>query len=64
MVDNLEIENLSIILNPFQSGEATVLLAEFKLTINKYLQELVYSPVRSLAEIIEFNFKYPDLVST
>lgn len=64
VVDNLEIENLSIILNPFQSGEMVTLLAEFKLSINKYLQELIYSPVRSLAEIIEFNINNPHLEKT
>ncbi|RDY07434.1 hypothetical protein CR513_08460, partial [Mucuna pruriens] len=64
VVDNLEIENLSIVLNPIESGEMKALLAEFKLSINEYLQELVYSPVRSLAEIIEFNINHPDLEKT
>lgn len=62
-MDNLEIENLSLILDPIQSGEMLVLLTEFKLSINDYLQELVSSPVRTLAEIIEFNTNHPDLVS-
>ncbi|MED6216325.1 hypothetical protein PIB30_006610 [Stylosanthes scabra] len=60
VVDNLEIENSSIILDPFQSGETLAILAEFKSSINEYMQELVYSPLRSLAEIIEFNIKHPD----
>ncbi|KAI5388064.1 hypothetical protein KIW84_073957 [Lathyrus oleraceus] len=64
LVDNLEVENLSIILDPFQSGEVTILLSEFKLSINKYLQELTYSPVRSLAEIIEFNINNTILEKT
>lgn len=64
MVDNLEIENLSIILDPFQNGEEIAFRAEVKLSINDYLQELIYSPVRSLAEVIEFNINNPDLVST
>ncbi|XP_057752800.1 probable amidase At4g34880 [Arachis stenosperma] len=64
VIDNLEIENSSIILDPFQSGETLAMLAEFKSSINEYLQELVYSPVRSLAEIIEFNIKHPDLEKT
>ncbi|XP_057456584.1 probable amidase At4g34880 [Lotus japonicus] len=64
VVDNLEIANVTIILNPFQSGEAIALLAEFKLSINEYLQELVSSPVRSLTEIIEFNFNNPGLEKT
>jgi len=63
VVDNLEVENLSILMDPFQSGEMATLLLEFKLSINKYLQELIYSPVRSLAEIIEFNINNPNLVS-
>lgn len=62
-MDNLEVENLSIILDPFQNGEMITFLPEFKLSINKYLQELTYSPVRSLAKIIEFNINNPNLVS-
>ncbi|XP_027353885.1 probable amidase At4g34880 [Abrus precatorius] len=64
VVDNLEMENSSILLNPFQGSELKLLLAEFKLSINNYLQELVYSPVRSLAEIIKFNINYPNLEKT
>ncbi|KAL2329092.1 hypothetical protein Fmac_022519 [Flemingia macrophylla] len=64
VVDNLEIENISTILNPVQSGEMKAMLTEFKLSINDYLQDLVYSPVRSLAEIIEFNVNHPDLEKT
>ncbi|RVW96605.1 putative amidase [Vitis vinifera] len=45
LVDNLEIENVDIILNPYESGESTALLAEFKLNINEYLKELTHSPV-------------------
>ena len=63
IVDNLEIENVNIVLNPGKSGELTSMLAEFKLSINDYLKELVASPVRSLADIIAFNEKHPDLVS-
>lgn len=63
MVDNLKIENISIILDPHQSGETKVTWAEFKLSINDYLQELDYSPVKSLAGIIDFNNNHPDLVS-
>ncbi|KAL0920454.1 hypothetical protein M5K25_009592 [Dendrobium thyrsiflorum] len=55
LVDNLEISNVSTILDPFQSGEEAVLLAEFKLSLNAYLSELEISPVRSLADIITFN---------
>jgi amidase len=62
VVDNLEVENLSTVLDPLQSGEMITLLSEFKLYINKYLQELTYSPVKSLAEIIEYNINNPILV--
>ncbi|KAH7518462.1 hypothetical protein FEM48_Zijuj09G0174100 [Ziziphus jujuba var. spinosa] len=55
ILDNLEIANTDIILDPFQSGEAITLLAEFKVNINEYLKELSKSPVRSLADIIAFN---------
>lgn len=54
-MDNLEISNVSTILDPFQSGEESALLAEFKLSLNAYLSELEISPVRSLADIITFN---------
>ncbi|RVW38551.1 putative amidase C869.01 [Vitis vinifera] len=64
LVDNLEIENVDIILNPYESGESTVLLAEFKLNINEYLKELTNSPVRSLADIIAFNLNNSDLEKT
>lgn len=62
MLDNLQIPNIDIIMDPNQSGEEIVLLAEFKLSINQYLQELVKSPVRSLEDIISFNDNNPDLV--
>jgi amidase len=63
VVDNLEIANIDVIMDPDQSGEDLVMLAEFKETINKYLEELVKSPVRSLADIIAFNTNNPELVS-
>jgi amidase len=37
------------------SPELTVLLFEFKADLNKYLSELISSPVRTLADIIAFN---------
>ncbi|XP_058078137.1 probable amidase At4g34880 [Magnolia sinica] len=58
LVDNLEIANVSDILNVTMSGEEIALLTEFKLSINAYLSELVHSPVRSLADLIAFNNKY------
>ncbi|RZR90116.1 hypothetical protein BHM03_00017940 [Ensete ventricosum] len=44
LIDNLEIANLSIILDPTQSGEEVALLAEFKMALNSYLSELSSSP--------------------
>ncbi|KAK6240803.1 hypothetical protein SCA6_006192 [Theobroma cacao] len=64
LVDNLQIANIDVILNFNLSGEALATLAEFKLSLNAYLQELVASPVRSLADIIAFNLKFPDLELT
>ncbi|KAL9333235.1 hypothetical protein Peur_073374 [Populus x canadensis] len=61
VVDNLEIANIDVIMDPDQSGEDLVMLAEFKETISKYLEELVKSPVRSLADIIAFNTNNPEL---
>jgi amidase len=61
-VDNLEIANLDVIQNPARSGELTAMLAEFKVTLNDYLKELISSPVRSLADIIAFNQNNPELV--
>ncbi|KAK3028467.1 hypothetical protein RJ639_040036 [Escallonia herrerae] len=61
LVDHLEIANLDIVLNFTSSGEATAMLAEFKLSLNSYLKELVVSPIRTLADAIAFNQKFSDL---
>ncbi|RQO89451.1 hypothetical protein POPTR_004G169400v4 [Populus trichocarpa] len=61
LLDNLEIANISTILNFAASGEATALLAEFKISLNAYLKELVSSQVRTLADIIAFNQQFADL---
>ncbi|CAI9104710.1 OLC1v1003440C1 [Oldenlandia corymbosa var. corymbosa] len=63
IIDDLEIPDIDVILDPFQSGESLVMLSEFKLSLNDYLQGLTESPVRSLAEIIAFNENHPDLES-
>ncbi|XP_062190261.1 probable amidase At4g34880 [Phragmites australis] len=39
--------------------EMIAMYAEFKLSINAYLSDLLYSPVRSLAEVIAFNNAHP-----
>ncbi|CAA6653529.1 unnamed protein product [Spirodela intermedia] len=59
VVDDLEIADTSTILNPTESGEEALLLAEFKLSLNAYLAELPCSPVRSLADVIAFNAANP-----
>ncbi|PIN24859.1 Glutaminyl-tRNA synthase (glutamine-hydrolyzing) [Handroanthus impetiginosus] len=61
LVDNLEIANLNTILDYILRGELTALLAEFKISLNDYLRELVASPVRSLAAVIAFNKKFSDV---
>ncbi|XP_051146342.1 probable amidase At4g34880 [Andrographis paniculata] len=61
VIDNLQIPNIDVILNPLECGETTALLAEFKLTLNTYLKELTKSPVRSLSDIISFNQNHPHL---
>lgn len=59
MIENLDIANLSGILNITGSGLLNVLTAEFKFNLNNYLSNLSYSPVHSLAEIIAFNNAHP-----
>lgn len=63
-MDNLHIANIDKILNPGHSGELTVMVADFKTSINAYLKELIDSPMRSLSDIIAFNENNPELVST
>lgn len=62
VLDNLEIDHVDKILNPNHSGEMSIMMAEFKSSINDYLKELDNSPVRSLADIIAFNESNPELV--
>ncbi|KAM0851278.1 hypothetical protein ACQ4PT_052533 [Festuca glaucescens] len=59
VIENLEIENLSVILDSLNNGEQIALPAEFKLSLNSYLSDLSNSPVRSLAEVIDFNNAHP-----
>ncbi|XP_020691971.2 probable amidase At4g34880, partial [Dendrobium catenatum] len=55
LVDNIELKNVETTQNVTASGEATALLAEFKLSLNAYFKDLVSSPIRSLADVIELN---------
>ncbi|PHU10831.1 hypothetical protein BC332_22691 [Capsicum chinense] len=61
LVDNLRITHIEDIMDPNHSGEALVMMVEFKSSINAYLKELITSPVRSLADIIAFNERNSDL---
>ncbi|KAL3621358.1 hypothetical protein CASFOL_036270 [Castilleja foliolosa] len=61
VLDNLEIADIDVILDPLQCGEVFALMAEFKLSLNDYLKELSSSPVRSLSDIIAFNQNNPTL---
>ncbi|KAG6711859.1 hypothetical protein I3842_05G076500 [Carya illinoinensis] len=61
LIDHLEIANIDVILNATLTGEARTLLAEFKLSLNAYLKDLVVSPVRTLADVIFFNEKFSNL---
>ncbi|MED6186531.1 hypothetical protein PIB30_118837 [Stylosanthes scabra] len=56
LVDNLEIDNINEICNGLSRDIA--LKIEFKQALNAYLQDLVDSPVRSLADVIAFNKKH------
>ncbi|XP_066347561.1 probable amidase At4g34880 [Miscanthus floridulus] len=59
LIENIDIANLSVILDVLSNGEQIALPAEFKLGLNSYLSDLSYTPVRSLAEIIAFNSDHP-----
>ncbi|KAJ4965029.1 hypothetical protein NE237_016878 [Protea cynaroides] len=61
LVDNLQVADITIILDSKQSGEATALKTDFKINLNSYLSKLVSSPIRSLADAIAFNLKYSTL---
>ncbi|KAM3393679.1 hypothetical protein ACQJBY_014421 [Aegilops geniculata] len=60
VVEKLDVAaNLSALLDEIGSNEAIAMQAEFKLSINAYLADLVHSPVHSLADIIAFNKAHP-----
>lgn len=63
MIEKLDVTaNLTALLVEIYSNEGIAMQAEFKLSINAYLPDLVYSPVHSLADIIAFNNKHPVLL--
>ncbi|KAK6136651.1 hypothetical protein DH2020_029595 [Rehmannia glutinosa] len=55
VIDDLKIDHIDTILEPNHSGEISIMMADFKTSINVYLKELEDSPVRSLADVIAFN---------
>ncbi|KAK6136642.1 hypothetical protein DH2020_029625 [Rehmannia glutinosa] len=55
VIDDLKIDHIETILEPNHSGEISIMMADFKTSINVYLKELEDSPVRSLADVIAFN---------
>ncbi|PNX77392.1 amidase C869.01-like protein, partial [Trifolium pratense] len=59
VVDDLKIDNIDEIING--QSEAIALNFEFKLSLNAYLKDLITSPVKSLADVIAFNNKHPEL---
>ncbi|XP_010432367.1 PREDICTED: putative amidase C869.01 [Camelina sativa] len=60
VIDNLSIPNIEVIRDWTESGEKMALLAEFKMSLNAYLKELVESPVRSLADVIAYNENFAE----
>jgi amidase len=64
VIEYLDIANLSDILDTLNNGQQIALPAELKLSLNAYLSDLSYSPVRSLAEVITFNNAHPIEVSS
>jgi amidase len=64
VIENLDVAaNLTALAVDIASNEFMAVRAEFKLSLNAYLADLSYSPVRSLAEVIAFNDANPVQVS-
>uniref|UniRef100_J3LVS8 Amidase domain-containing protein n=1 Tax=Oryza brachyantha TaxID=4533 RepID=J3LVS8_ORYBR len=61
VIENIEIvENLNETTKiHLWSIDLVLMQAEFKLSLNAYLSDLLYSPVRSLADVIAFNNAHP-----
>lgn len=60
VMENLAVAtNLSTLLDDIGSNEWVAMEAEFKISLNEYLADLLYSPVRSLAQVIAFNNAHP-----
>ncbi|CAM0907299.1 unnamed protein product [Alopecurus aequalis] len=62
VIENLDVAaNFTALSVDIGSNEGVAMQAEFKLSINAYLADLLYSPVHSLADIIAFNNAHPIL---
>ncbi|XP_071681205.1 probable amidase At4g34880 [Lolium perenne] len=60
VIENLDVAaNLTALAVDIASNEFMAVRAEFKLSLNAYLADLRYSPVRSLADVIAFNNANP-----
>uniref|UniRef100_A0A0D9ZH62 Amidase domain-containing protein n=1 Tax=Oryza glumipatula TaxID=40148 RepID=A0A0D9ZH62_9ORYZ len=60
VIENINITtNLSAAQDVLYSNENIALQAEFKLSLNAYLSDLLYSPVHSLADVVAFNNAHP-----
>ncbi|PWA93286.1 amidase family protein [Artemisia annua] len=62
LIENLDIINFDGIISMFNS-ESIAILAEFKIALNDYLKDLLASPMRTLADVINFNNKFAGLES-
>ncbi|KAF0892416.1 hypothetical protein E2562_015478 [Oryza meyeriana var. granulata] len=60
VIENIDIaSNLTALLGDIFANENIAMQAEFKLSLNAYLSDLPYSPVRSLSDVIAFNIAHP-----
>ncbi|PHU03513.1 hypothetical protein BC332_28764 [Capsicum chinense] len=55
LVDNLEIPNIDLVQDAIVAAQGIILSAEFKMNLNANLIKLVYTRVRSLADVTAFN---------
>jgi amidase len=64
VIENLDVAaNLTAMSAEIAFNEGIAMQAEFKLSLNAYLADLLSSPVRSLADVIAFNKAHPVQVS-
>ncbi|KAL3515017.1 hypothetical protein ACH5RR_021919 [Cinchona calisaya] len=61
LVDIVDTADFDIIVSSMNNDQYKAMNVEFKIALNAYLEQLVTSPVRSLAEAIVFNEKHSKL---